>query len=135
MLLDLEIVNGDLTPKFDKYVEDYSVTVSKDIESLIINYKSEEGYDVEILNNENLQPGDNFVYIELKNESIINTYTLNVYKEKEKEVISINDEALKIEVKKEMPSYIPYAIFGSCLLVIIIAFWLLFRKKKTIKKK
>ena len=40
VLLDLEILNGVMSLKFDKYVNTYTVEVDNSVEKLQFNYKS-----------------------------------------------------------------------------------------------
>lgn len=133
MLLDLNILNGVLSPSFDLYVDTYTVSVENDIESLIIDYKVEDSYTVEIINN-SLDDGDNFVYLEVKGNDEINIYTLEVYKEYSNTVFESIDYSKPLEVNKEMPSYIKPMIIGSCIFVILLVFLLLFKRKKVHKK-
>lgn len=130
MLLDLKIINGEFTPKFSKYVDTYSVTVASDINQLEIDYKLEKDSSIEIINNENLQEGINFVYIEIKNDLEMNTYTLEVYKEKSLEVINYDENIATIEIDSPMPNYIPPLIIGICFSVILITYLLIFKKRK-----
>lgn len=130
MLLDLKVLNGEFSPVFDKYVDTYSVKVNNDIDSLVFDYKLEEGYEIEIINNENFQDGSNYVFLEVKGEDEVNTYTIEVYKEKEKAVINYEELMTPVEISDPMPEYIPPLIIGSCLLIILITFMILFKKKK-----
>lgn len=129
MLLDLQILNGDLSPSFDKYVDTYTINVTKDTDFLIIDYQVEDGFVVNIINNE-LKEGDNFVYLEVKNDTEINIYTLEVYKEITKDVIYNEQDYTAVEVTPTMPGYITPLIIVICSFIIIFSFFLLFRKKK-----
>lgn len=88
VLLDLEILNGVMSLKFDKYVNTYTVEVDNSVEKLQFNYKVEDEFQVDVINNENINEGLNYVYIIVTNKNEQNTYTLEVYKEVTKKVIS-----------------------------------------------
>lgn len=130
MLLNLEILNGNLSPYFDIFVDTYTIRIDKSVNNLELNYEVEEGFNVEVINNENLKEGENLVYIEVFNETSKSTYTLEVYKEEAKEVINYDDAIKAIEVQKPMPKYLPWGIFICCLFVIMVTFCLLFLRKK-----
>ena len=51
--------------KFDKYVNNYTVEIAEDVTKLEIDYKCNEGDLVNILNNDNLDYGLNYVFIEV----------------------------------------------------------------------
>ena len=80
VLLDLEILNGVMSLKFDKYVNTYTVEVDNSVEKLQFNYKVEDEFQVDVINNENINEGLNYVYIIVTNKNEQNTYTLEVYK-------------------------------------------------------
>ena len=88
VLLDLEILNGVMSLNFDKYVNTYTVEVDNSVEKLQFNYKVEDEFQVDVINNENINEGLNYVYIIVTNKNEQNTYTLEVYKEVTKNVIS-----------------------------------------------
>ena len=88
VLEDLNIVNGELTPEFDIYNNIYSVSISEEIDELVIDYKVTDGYVVNIIDNHDLVPGENEVYIQVIKNEEINTYTLLVNKKSSEEVIN-----------------------------------------------
>ena len=135
MLENLEIVNGLLSPEFDIYNNIYSVDVASDVSSLVINYEVSDGYIVNIIDNHDLDYGENEVYIQVIKESEINTYTLLVYKENVEKVINYEDLVDTVEVQSEMNPYTPYIIIGSCLIIILVVFYFLFLKGKKRYKK
>lgn len=126
MLLDLEILNGDMSLEFDKYVNNYTINVDSNVSKLEIKYKCLDNNTVSILNN-NLEYGINYVYIDVLSESGSNLYTLEVYKDKEEYVFFES----KVEVEKEMPKYSPYIIGITSLFIIVLTFILLFKNKKS----
>ena len=130
MLLDLEILNGELSPAFDIYNDIYSVTINEDIDSLVMDYEVEEGYVVNVIDNNDLDAGENEVYLQVIKDEEINTYTLLVYKESSEPVFNYEYMPEPVEVVEEMPEYIPPLIGGCCLLFILITFLLLFKRRK-----
>lgn len=134
MLLNLEILNGEMSPKFDKYVNTYTVEVKDDILTLVMDYETEEGVSVEEVNN-NLVEGENLVYLRLKKDEKVETITLEVYKESSKHVFDYDKYLTDVSVEAPMPEYIPPIIIGSCFLVIAIAFLIIFHKSKNKKAK
>ena len=131
MLLDLEILNGELSPVFDIYNDVYSVTINEDTTSLVMDYEVEDGYVVNIIDNTGLEAGENEVYIQVIKDEEINTYTLLVYKESSEPVFNYEYIPEGVEVEEELPEYVAPLIIGSCLLVILIVFLLLFKRRKS----
>ena len=134
MLLDLEILNGVMSLKFDKYVNTYTVEVDNNVEKLQFNYKVEDNSQVDVINNENINDGLNYVYIIVTNEQEQNTYTLEVYKEVTKEVISTSDLETKLEVEQQVNKNTPYIIGSICFVIILIFFLIIFHPRKCFKK-
>lgn len=130
MLEDLEIFNGIISPEFDIYNNIYSVSISEDVDELVINYKVSDGYVVNIIDNNNLVPGENEVYIQVIKENEINTYTLLVNKEETEDVADLEYLLEPLEVKEELPTYVAPLVGGSCLFLIFIFFLIIFRKRK-----
>ena len=129
MLTDLEVLNGALSPEFDIYNDIYSVTIEEDVEELVIDYTVEEGFVVNIIDNDSLTAGENEVYLQVIQGEEINTYTLLVYKEDSKPVINYELIPEEVEVAKEMNPYTAPIIIISCLLIIFFFFWILFHKR------
>ena len=130
MLEDLEILNGIISPEFDIYNNIYSVIILEDVDELVINYKVSDGYVVNIIDNNNLVPGENEVYIQVIKENEINTYTLLVNKEETEDVADLEYLLEPLEVKEELPTYVAPLVGGSCLFLIFIFFLIIFRKRK-----
>ena len=129
MLLELEIYNGQLSPFFDSNIFIYNVSIDKDTNYLDLFTKSDEGYSVNIIGNENLKEGENTVFIEVSNDTELNTYTLNVMKETT--VTNIIYTPLEpLEVQKELPLYVAPLIGIICFILIIALYTLLFHKKR-----
>lgn len=123
MLIDLQILNGDMPLKFDKYVNTYSVNVKSDVTELDLVYEVYDG-EVKVIENENLKEGLNYVYLEVTNEDSKTWYTLKVYKEKTEVVFK---EIVEEEVKKEITSKETYTIIGVCIFLIILCFIVIYR--------
>ncbi len=77
-------IEGDyeLTPKFDKEVTEYSLTVGEDVEELKINAKAvDDSAKVEITGNAKLLVGENIIEIKVTAEDgTVRTYKINVTK-------------------------------------------------------
>ena len=128
VLLDLEILNGVMSLNFDKYVNTYTVEVDNSVEKLQFNYKVEDEFQVDVINNENINEGLNYVYIIVTNKNEQNTYTLEVYKE-----VTKNLET-KLEVEQQLNKNTPYIIGTICFVVILIFFLIIFHPRKSFKK-
>lgn len=131
MLEDLEILNGQMTPKFDKYNDIYTVEIDYNIESLVIDYKLAENTNISIYGNEDLKVGENIIYLELVKDDIKKVYTIYANKKEEvKSSFSEFNSMEKVEVPKKTPQYVAPLIGASCFLIILITFCLLFAKRK-----
>lgn len=130
MLEELNIINGILDLKFDKYNNIYTVEVEENITSLELEYKASEGYKVSI-NNNVLNNEINYVYINVYNEHETNTYTLIVTKKISKTTSLIEEYKNSLMVEEvEVPTYQVVSIIGGCVIILLIFFILLFHKKK-----
>lgn len=130
MLLDLEVLNGNMFLKFDKYVNTYTIEIEDDVNFLDIKYKIDEKDTIKILNNENLTGGLNYVFIEVTHENEKNMYTLEVYKNETKNVFHEVEITPSDDTPEKMPEYVPVVIISVVVLVILFTYWLLFHKKK-----
>lgn len=133
MLENLEIVNGKLSPKFDPYNDTYSVFITEDVDSLVLNYTITDGCEINIINNSNLDEKENLVYLEIITEKEKNVYTLIVNKEKSTVASTFDEGLIALETSKEpevLPDYVAPLIAIFCFLIILFAFVILFRKKK-----
>ena len=129
MLEDLNIVNGELTPEFDIYNNIYSVSVAGYVDELVIDYEVTDGYVVNVIDNHDLVPGENEVYIQVIKNEEINTYTLLVNKESSEAVVNYDYLLEPLEVEEELPEYVAPLIGGICFFIILCTFLLLFKKK------
>lgn len=129
VLEDLNIVNGELTPEFDIYNNIYSVSVAGYVDELVIDYEVTDGYVVNVIDNHDLVPGENEVYIQVIKNEEINTYTLLVNKKSSEAVVNYDYLLEPLEVEEELPEYVAPLIGGICFFIILCTFLLLFKKK------
>lgn len=110
----------NLSPKFDSNVYEYKLIVPNEIVGLYINSKSDEGSYVTTIGEENLEVGNNTVYIKVidsTDESKTTTYTINIERSVEK------------SNKKS------FYIIGGCALIIVIVIFILKNKNKRKRRK
>lgn len=129
MLEDLEVLNGEMDLEFSSLIDYYTVSVGNDVYSLNLNYKLSDNATLNIRNNESLQEGNNYVYLDVYEGNEVNTYTLEVYKEVLKKTMEIVDDTSKVEVKS-VPVYTKYLLIFAGLIVILFTYKILFRKGK-----
>lgn len=136
MLQNLEVLNGELTPKYDVNNDTYTVQVTSEVTSLDLKYDLPETSLVNVYGNENFLAGKNYVTIEVidSNEKV-NTLNLIVMKEEVKTTSAFPIEVSPVEVRKELPGYVAPLIAMICFLLILLSFGLIFRQKKIDKKK
>ena len=127
VLEDLNIVNGELTPEFDIYNNIYSVSVAGYVDELVIDYEVTDGYVVNVIDNHDLVPGENEVYIQVIKNEEINTYTLLVNKKSSEAVVNYDYLLEPLEVEEELPEYVAPLIGGICFFIILCTFLLLFK--------
>ena len=131
----LEILNGKLSPKYDKYNDIYTVSISSDINELEIKYSTNENEMVNIYGNTNLQEGKNKVIIAFTNsKQEVEYITLIVNKERTNTVFNYSEFDTKIEVEnKNVPVYIPSLIGITCFILIILLYLFMFKKRNSLK--
>ena len=128
VLNSLEITNGEISPRFDKYNNYYSVKVDKSVKKL--EFMSEydiNKYDIKIGNNDNIV-NNKLIYITIFDKKTLeqNTYILKVYiEESEKEVMRTSDIVKEVSIKKQNYDYAPL-IGAICFALIILIFRILF---------
>lgn len=130
VLLDLKILNGDMPLKFDKYVNSYTVLVESNVEFLEVEYKIRDTDEIKIINNENLNYGLNYIFLEITSDNKKNVYTLEVYREKVESVMKYQEVTLG-SGDKVMNENIPYIISFVCFLIILFFFIIIFVRKKS----
>ena len=99
------------------------------VETLEIEYKIRDTDEIRIVNNEILNYGLNYVFLEVTSEEEKNVYTLEVYKEKIENVMKYED-VLVAKSDKEANENMPYIISFVCLVVILFFFVVIFHRKK-----
>ena len=136
MLKNLEIKNGTMTPKYDQYIDTYTVTINKDVTELDIYYEAIlDSCEVTITGNENIT-NDKGVGVLISNNEDKRLIKLNVIKEDSNEAAGLKNYFTALEVnkkKEEISEYVAPIIGGACFLLIIITFSILFHKKKKLK--
>lgn len=113
-LQTLEIEGASISPKFKNNIYSYNVTIDKNTKKLNILAKPEnEKSKIEIMGNENLKEGDNFIKVIVTAEDgkTIKTYKINAY-------ISLKDVQIKQEDKT--PAIIILGILSVCIIVVAI---------------
>lgn len=128
----LEILNGELSPKYDKYNNIYTVSISNDVNVLDLKYNINENENINVYGNLDLKEGENKVIIAYTDASgEVDYITLIVNKERTSTVL--NDLTLdsNLEVMgNTIPFYTPYLIGASCFMIIILLYILIFKKRK-----
>lgn len=124
-LEDLIIKDGELSPKFDPDVLDYTIDVDGDTDELDITaIPKTEGSKVEIIGNENLKKGQNTVLVKVTDKNGFSKYyTITVNKaKKENKILGLTPIQFGI-------------ISGIIGLLLLLLLLLLFRKKKEDEEK
>lgn len=132
MFNSFDVLNGQMTPKYDEYNNTYSVKIAEDINFLDLKYDlKKEDTSITIVGNENLRDKSE-VQIKLNNGESIRTIILKVIKTDTKTTSDLKNyfTSLEINKKAEMPGFIAPLIASSCFLIIIIVFSILFHKRK-----
>ena len=127
MLDSLNVLNGKMTPKFDKYNNIYSVVVESNINSLVMDYTTIGDCIIDIQDNFGFKNGENIVLIKANCDEDKSIYKLIVFK-KENEI----KKEIVYEKKEEyvMPEYIVPSIIAGASLIIILLFIIIFKKRK-----
>lgn len=135
MIEELNILNGDLELKFNRYTYEYTVKVSNDVTSLDFSYKLGNDCNINIRNN--YLDNNNIVYVDIYNVDESITYTFNVYKENTISSSGIDNYKKSLEVVDADPNY-EYKVEGLIIglfFTIIIIFSIIFRRKKVMSRK
>ena len=94
----LRINQEGILPSFDKDIYDYYLTINEDIDSLEIEAIPENSNSkIEIVGNENLNEGENTIFIKVISDSEETVYTIQVVKTQNIELYNCNLEVLEIE--------------------------------------
>lgn len=130
MLLDLVILNGEMSLKFDPLNTKYTITLNNNANELKIDYKLKEGCEISISGN-NLIKNKNELILKVYNDTESVNYYLTVYKENTTNVSTNNLLAQEVEVApKVVPNYVAPLISSICFIAILLLFTLLFKKRK-----
>lgn len=130
MFYYFKIENGILNENFNEKIFSYNVAIENDVTKLEFDFKMYEGYTINIVGNENLNEGDNYIFLEITHDNKTTTYTFKAIKEKSETVFSYNEPVmLEIPKKENNINYIPI-VFVPCLIIILILFKIIFKKKK-----
>ena len=131
MLRELEVLNGEMTLKFDPLNIIYTINI-EDEDELIIKYKVDEGYDVSIMGNEKLRDGENQVVISVYNESDVHSYYLYVLKNSEKIMGESENKKVSLEIEANNGNSLALpTISAICFIIILLLFAIIFTKKKS----
>lgn len=125
---NLEVLNGEMALKYDKNIDTYSITVSSDVNALEIKYELDDTSTLNVYGNTLLSPGENKVILACKNNDDIRYITLVVNKEKALKTTSLNVDYRN--EKKVLPSFTIPLIASICFVLILVTYYLLFKKKK-----
>lgn len=129
----LNILNGSMTPKYEKYNDLYTVNITSDINKLKIDYTLEENEQVNVYGNIDLNEGQNKVILAIKkNNEEIEYITLMVNKDQTESVSILNTENIALEINRDnyLPSYAPYLIGLSCFSIILLIFCIFYLRKR-----
>lgn len=129
----LNILNGSMTPKYDKYNDLYTVNITSDINKLKIDYTLEENEQVNVYGNIDLNEGQNKVILAIKkNNEEIEYITLMVNKDQTESVSILNTENIALEINRDnyLPSYAPHLIGLSCFSIILLIFCIFYLRKR-----
>ncbi len=125
---NLEVLNGEMALKYDKNIDTYSIKVSSDVDALEIKYELDDTSTLNVYGNTLLSPGENKVILACKNNDDIRYITLVVNKEKALKTTSLNVDYRN--EKKVLPSFTIPLIASICFVLILVTYYLLFKKKK-----
>ncbi len=131
MLEDLRVLNGELSPKFDKNNNKYTVKVSNDVKKIDFIFKEDEYLNITVYGNDNLKVGENYIIIAVSKGEETNYIYITAIKEEIKEVISLDSYSNTLETPNSMPIYGGSLIAISCFLLIVTLFAFFFGKKKS----
>ena len=134
MLKKLEILNGELSLKFDPLNTRYTVNMTSDDKSLKLNLKASDNDEISIFNNY-IDGEKTEVVITVYNDEEMMSYYLEVYPKKAEEASKVEDyfDSLEVKTSTYTEEYVAPLIAGTCFLIILITFAILFKKRKNAK--
>ncbi len=130
MLEELIVLNGELSPKYDRYNNKYTVKINNDVTKLQLSYVKDDDVKVSVYGNNNLQEGSNNVLVVLSKDNKTEYIFLNILKEESKEIFNEINNSSSLEISNSVPIYAGPLITTSCFLLIITVFLFLFGKKR-----
>ena len=128
----LNVLNGSMTPKYDKYNDLYTVNINSGVDVLEFDYKIKENKTIDVYGNLDFEEGENKVIIAIKENEETNYVTLMVNKEAVKTVSSVNDDYINLMINNDdyIPEYAPHLIALSCFSIILLIFCLFYLKRR-----
>ena len=127
-LESLSIEGYEITPTFDKYNNIYTLIIEDDISFLEVNATAEEEDSyIELIGNDNLREGENYIYISLFNEEYVNTYQIIITIDNKK-TENVFKELTNDKIADEVSDKEIFILIGSGLIIILIVFRVLFIK-------
>ncbi len=135
MLEEMEILNGELSLKFDYLNTKYTVMVDSTVSKLDLNLKVRDDCEISIFNNNNLV-NNSVVVVTVYNDEEMISYYLEIYKKREERVFESEDyfASLEVNTKQEVPDYVAPLLACSCFLIILFLFTFLFKKNKSVNR-
>ena len=134
MLKKLEILNGELSTKFDPLNARYTVNLRTEETELKLNYDIEKDDKISIFNNE-INGENSEVVITVYNDKEMMSYYLEINEPKHN-LASIDEDyfsSLELKTDTYMPKYIAPLVAGICFVIILCLFTVLFKKNKKSK--
>ena len=128
LINELEVLNGELSPYFDKYNTEYTIILENSEFNVDFNYKVEEGIIVSVNNNHDLE-NDSVVTLTISENEEKLDYNFHILKSINESTIAFSD-SVKMEENNFMFKYKLYIIPSICILLIFICYKILFRKHK-----
>ena len=128
VLKKLDIKNGELSLPFEKYNTEYTVTLNNTEFHLEIDYEVEDDIIVTVSNNHDLENNSIVTLTLLKEDQTID-YHFHILKEYEENITVFKEEIKEVNTNF-MYKYKIYIIPGGCLLLILFAYKILFKKHK-----
>ncbi len=129
MLEELRVLNGEMTPKYDKYNNKYTITVANNVSKVKFEFKKDENTEVIIYGNNNIKVGENNIVLLVKNNDQSEYIFINVIKQSDADVMEVFDSTNQLEIANSVPIYSGYLIATSCFLIILLLFLRIFGRK------
>ncbi|MBQ2937877.1 MAG: cadherin-like beta sandwich domain-containing protein [Clostridia bacterium] len=125
-LKELTIDGINLQPEFQADVYEYKIELKEDLQKLDLTaLATEEGANIEITGNENLQEGENIITIIVKNKDDEETIAYQIIVNK----VLASEEIVENQAGQEQNTIL-YAVIGGVSLVIIIVIIVVIVKKR-----